>query len=218
MLTRRANRLNINANPNACVGEADPELVAQGSLNEGGDGVNATASLVNNSLPNPTQSKQSFTIDDLTEWYEATGAQGDPYFYRKSDLEMWVMGLFNSYKFKAGQSKGQKRRSFNEVWDATNGESIAIAYGFNEALKRQIYSLAYVKACAKNLRSDIPPLKTRIPINPPDGVVPASQIKSKPTPLGEVIKIERRPPAEPKAKRTPKAKIEEPEAVELDLG
>ena len=135
----------IEGNPNAC-----SEAGSKGPMNEGVGGIKPSASLETDPLP---PNHPLLTIYDLPEWFDATGAQGDPRSYSKSDLEMWIVRIFNNHKFlPATASKGQKRRAFEEIWDATNGESIAIAYGFNAALEHRIYSLNYVKTCAKNMK------------------------------------------------------------------
>lgn len=84
------------------------------------------------------------------DWIDATRAQGDPAKYSKTDLEMFVMRVLDRFPFKAGKSQREKRRSFEETWEASKGNTEAVAYGFDAALKAGIYSMAYVKACIKN--------------------------------------------------------------------
>lgn len=83
-------------------------------------------------------------------WIDATRAQGDPAKYSKTDLEMFVMRVLGRFPFKAGKSQREKRRSFEETWETSKGNTEAVAYGFDAALKAGIYSMAYVKACIKN--------------------------------------------------------------------
>jgi len=148
MLTRDQKPDTIVSNPNTNAGVDQEPVVVPVSANEGAE--EKFPAPVNNPVPNPPERKELFTLDDIPEWLEATDAQGDPLSYCKTDLERWVMIIFNAHKFHAGTSKGAKRRSFNEVWDAALGEPIAIAYGFNEALKYRKYSLAYVKSVIKS--------------------------------------------------------------------
>jgi len=83
-------------------------------------------------------------------WIEATRAQGDPARYSKTDLEMFVMRVFDRHDFRAGKSQREKRRSFEELWEISQGNTESIAYGFDAALKASIFSLKYVAACVKN--------------------------------------------------------------------
>lgn len=93
----------------------------------------------------------------LSDWVSATRAQGDPSLYRHADVEMYVLRVFDKFKFASiGTSHRDRRRAFSEVWDATNGDTEAIAYGFDAALKARVYSISYVKVCAKNFTEGPP--------------------------------------------------------------
>lgn len=202
--------VSIEGNPNAC-SEAEPGLLTPGSLNEGEDRIHPSASLSN------PQSKQPLTIYDLPEWFDATGAQGDPYSYSKSDLEMWIVRIFNNHKFlPATASKGQKRRAFEEIWEATNGESIAIAYGFNASLGHKVYSLNYVKTCAKNMKPVAVKISKPITV---DAMIKSSgrtnMLEGKRItlrdPIGESIKIKRTPAPVKEKKVAKKPTVEVPD-------
>lgn len=129
--------------------------------------------------------------EDLSAWLNETGAQGDPTKYRKTDLEMWAKRLFDRFKFRAGNSDKERRRSFEEIWDAAGGNSEAIAYGFNSSLTSKIYSVAYIKACIKNffISPSVPKTPIQIvlqsrglPINPVHSVVKPSKVQKKAKP------------------------------------
>ena len=172
-LTKKSNGYTIDGNPNAYC-EPGEQPAESKLLNEGGGGTTSPVSQVNNPSLNKSTNKETLTINDLPDWYDATESQGDPYLYSKGDLEMWALRIFNSHKFSVGISRNSKRRAFNEVWDAANGESIAIAYGFNEALRKRTYSLAYVKTCAKNMKIPKPidfyNVKRELRVVGPEGV------------------------------------------------
>ena len=139
--------------------------------------------------------------EDLSYWLHATMAQGDPAKYCKTDLEIWIAGrLFERYDFKAGKSKKEKRRSFEEIWEAANGNPEAIAYGFNAALKSMVLSLAYVKACIKGFGTPSP-----TPPTPPQAQAAKKHSFQRPTPS-------------PRKPRSVKPKVAEPETFDLDLG
>lgn len=88
--------------------------------------------------------------EELSAWLDETRAQGDPAHYCKTDLEIWVMRLFDRCPFNAGRSQRDRRRSFEDIWEAAKGNPEAIAYGFDAALKGEVYTMAYVKACVRN--------------------------------------------------------------------
>lgn len=104
--------------------------------------------------------------ENLSEWVDETGAQGDPLKYCKTDLEIWVKKLFEHFNFKAGKSNKERRRAFEAVWDASDGNGEAIAYGFNAALKARVHSLAYVKACIKGFGAPVSVPKPTAPVIP----------------------------------------------------
>ena len=89
-------------------------------------------------------------VEDLSCWLDITMAQGDPENYSKTDLEMWVMRIFNRLPFKAGKSNREKRRSFQELWEAADGRPELVAYGLNASIKFRKFSVVYAKACMKN--------------------------------------------------------------------
>ena len=194
----------IEGNPNAC-----SEAGSKGPMNEGVGGIKPSASLETDPLP---PNHPLLTIYELPEWFDATGAQGDPCSYSKSDLEMWIVRIFNNHKFlPATASKGQKRRAFEEIWDATNGESLAIAYGFNAALEHMIYSLNYVKTCAKNMKPVWQkPAQTALPVKDKEfnyksyRNAPKAQEK-------ELIKIKRTPAPVKEKKVAKKPTVEVPD-------
>lgn len=126
--------------------------------------------------------------EDLSEWVSETGAQGDPARYCKTDLEIWITKLFESFNFRAGKSNKERRRSFEEIWDVADGNPEAIACGFNAALKTRTYSTSYVKACIKNFsavaiiaKTITPTIKAVSPTKVLVPVTPKPRKKSKPT-------------------------------------
>ena len=226
-LTKKSNGYTIESNPNAA-SEPGGQLAESKLLNEGGGGGTSPVSQVNRSTK-----KETLTINDLPDWYDATEAQGDPYSYSKGDLEMWALRIFNSHKFSVGISRNSKRRAFNEVWDAANGDSMAIAYGFNEALRKRSYSLAYVKACAKNMKIPKPiTVSTAVPdtrfshptttivlpgarFTSPAGPARPTVIPRSPSnPLGEPIEIKHSKPKPDKPKKSPRPKAVKQSEVE----
>jgi hypothetical protein len=215
-LTMKPFRASIEGTPNVRTSEADSEQIAQKPLNEGGGGQVSTASQGSAPLLSSNQNKQSFTIDDLPYWFDATGAQGNPNHYRHGDLEMWVKGIMDRYPFLGrAASRRHKIMAFEDVWDASEGDSYAIAYAFNAALEQKIYSIQYVKGCLKGAYAPRNQVSTPKPMQ-------SRPSSSKPTlPKKSALKVEtidlkvKASPA-PKEKRSPKIKVVEPEEVKID--
>jgi hypothetical protein len=117
--------------------------------------------------------------EELSEWASASRIQGDPSKYSKTDVEIGAMRLFDGHKFSSGKSQREKRRSFEEVWESSNSNPEAVAYAFGAALKAKIYSMSYVKACARNFSA--PPVKPepfkfsmpKIKLDPPKVPMPS---------------------------------------------
>ncbi len=87
--------------------------------------------------------------EELTVWANESRTQGFPSNYTKTDVEMGAMRLFDRLRFNAGKSQRERRRAFEEVWEASDSNPEAVAYAFGAALRAHIYSMAYVRACAK---------------------------------------------------------------------
>jgi len=84
---------------------------------------------------------------DLTAWLEATGAQGKAENYTKTDLEGWIMALFEqNVVYGAGKTKSQRRHTFREIWDIANGQGDAIAGAFSKAIEKRA-GVNYVRGC-----------------------------------------------------------------------
>jgi len=149
-------------------------------------------------------------MEDLSLWIETTRAQGDPSLYRHDELEMYIMRIFEKYHFVGGKktSKRDKRHAFSELWDASGGNTMAIAHGFETALKNKVYTIPYVKACITGyeLSKKLPPEIRRSDIfTQPKIVKNPPKIRPKLTPV-EIPKADK--PTAPKRSRL--KKTEEP--------
>jgi hypothetical protein len=92
----------------------------------------------------------------LSYWLDATRAQGDPSRWSKTDVEIGAMRIFDKFKFNAGKSQRERRHAFEAVWEASESNPEAVAYGFGAAIRARIFTMAYVRACAKGFKSPPP--------------------------------------------------------------
>ena len=145
-------------------------------------------------------------MNDISFWLEATGAQGDPSGYRKTDLEMWSVDVLDRY-FHVGQSKRSKRLAFEEIWEASGGDGAAIAYGFDAALRARVYSLAYVKGCMRNYSAPKPATPQKVKESPAGSYVSTKSITAIPS-------SPKPAPTKPKRTRAPKAPAQPVEDIE----
>jgi hypothetical protein len=119
--------------------------------------------------------------NDLSEWIKYTAVLMP---LCKTDVEIGAKRLFDAFNFKAGKSQKDRRRSFEEVWESSNGNPEAIAYGFDAAIKAKVYTIAYVKACIKNLFIENSPKPEPYKLNTP---------KTKPNPEKSQVRASRKP-------------------------
>lgn len=149
----------------------------------------------------------------LSYWLDATRAQGDPSRWTKTDVEIGAMRVFDKFKFNAGKSQRERRRAFEEVWEASCSDPGAVAFGFDEALKRRKYSIAYVKMCARNMNLSPPAARTAAEIG---AMKPEPIVVRHTAPVVDVPKEPTKAPARaPRKKKNPN--VAEPEVVDCGI-
>jgi hypothetical protein len=143
--------------------------------------------------------------EELSGWVSYTGIQGHPSRYSKTDVEIGAKRIFDALNFKSGKSNNDRRRSFEEIWDASGSNPQLVAEGFDAAIRAKVYSLAYVKACIKNFGKDPAP-------NPAPRDAPPAFKFNMPKLTPDLPKTPVRAPRKKKAPNVP-----EPEEVDCGL-